>query len=427
MKKAAYILLTIAMLCSCGEDRTYEYLELTQENQWIYDTMKEAYLWNDSVKKPARKNFFAVSEKFFSNLLFRSDNFSFFTDSASTTSYGMGYAIMRDPTGTQRSKNYALVLSVEPGSPAHMASIKRGDWISKIGSNSITTSTTVLDRGAATTIYTQKIELDEESMTYSWTSGDTIKMEAAREATPAAIYLDTIYTQRNRKIGYIVYNRFTPNSNEAFKEKLSHFKAEQVNDLIIDLRYNSGGSIATAGTIAGMLLPTDVKNAPYCNLQYNSYNCDKDTAYMLDGTDIFTPEKLYIVCSNSTRGAAETFIHALRTTLGYNNAIVIGEQTYGEYVMTEKIESKYNFAINPAVAYIGDDEGTMYLKYGITPNYQMDELTNYHSIYALGNRQEYMLYNILYHIANGSMPHDQPQQASATEIRMASNAKGIMR
>ena len=92
MKKAAYILLTIAMLCSCGEDRTYEYLELTQENQWIYDTMKEAYLWNDSVKKPARKNFFAVSEKFFSNLLFRSDNFSFFTDSASTTSYGMGYA-----------------------------------------------------------------------------------------------------------------------------------------------------------------------------------------------------------------------------------------------------------------------------------------------------------------------------------------------
>ena len=73
------------------------------------------------------------------------------------------------------------------------------------------------------------------------------------------------------------------------------------------------------------------------------------------------------------------------------------------------------------------DEGAMYLKYGITPNYQMDELTNYHSIYALGNRQEYMLYNILYHIANGSMPHDQPQQASATEIRMASNAKGIMR
>ncbi|MBR5244251.1 MAG: hypothetical protein IKW13_08450, partial [Thermoguttaceae bacterium] len=43
--------------------------ELTEECQWIYAQMKEHYLWNDSIKQPARSKFFSKSSDFYKSLL----------------------------------------------------------------------------------------------------------------------------------------------------------------------------------------------------------------------------------------------------------------------------------------------------------------------------------------------------------------------
>ena len=58
MKKSTYLSLLlalfVAMFTSCGEDRTHEYYDLTEENQWIYSQMQEVYLWRDKLKEPSR-------------------------------------------------------------------------------------------------------------------------------------------------------------------------------------------------------------------------------------------------------------------------------------------------------------------------------------------------------------------------------------
>ena len=58
MKKATYLSLAlafvVAMFSSCGEDRTHEYYDLTEENQWIYSRMQEVYLWRDKLKEERR-------------------------------------------------------------------------------------------------------------------------------------------------------------------------------------------------------------------------------------------------------------------------------------------------------------------------------------------------------------------------------------
>ena len=82
---AAIVALSIA---SCGEDRTYQYLEYTADCQWIYSTMKEHYLWSDSIKQPKREKFFSKSSDFYKGLLYKEDKTSYYGDSASTTSYG---------------------------------------------------------------------------------------------------------------------------------------------------------------------------------------------------------------------------------------------------------------------------------------------------------------------------------------------------
>ena len=425
---AACLFMLLMFLSSCGEDRTYEYLELTQENQWIYEKMQDVYLWSDSTKRPDRKSFFAKESAFFQSLLQRNDRFSHFADSAISTSYGLSYAIMRDPLGVQKSKSFALVLFVEPGSPAANAGLKRGDWITKIGKYALNASNYgYLDRGGAASVFTSRIVLDEESMEYVWQEGDTLQMGAATTLSPIDVYVDTVYSQRGRKIGYLVCNSFSADGKEAILSSIENFKQQNVGELIIDLRYNRGGSIAVAAEAASMIVPAENVGDTFCKLAYNSLNSDRDTIYKYVQSNTLSLGKVYIICGAETRGAAEAFIAALRTALGYNNVAVIGETTAGEYVATETIESPYNFSITPAVAFVENGDGASLYGAGVVPGYTMDELSDFYRIYNLGNTQEYMLYNTIYYIVNGSFPQYEAAKANVSSKSLPAYGKSISR
>ena len=425
---AACLFMLLMFLSSCGEDRTYEYLELTQENQWIYEKMQDVYLWSDSMKRPDRKSFFAKESAFFQSLLQRNDRFSHFADSAISTSYGLSYAIMRDPLGVQKSKSYALVLFVEPGSPAANAGLKRGDWITKIGKYTLNASNYgYLDRGDAASVFTSRIVLDEESMEYVWQEGDTLQMGAATTLSPIDVYVDTVYSQRGRKIGYLVCNSFSADGKEAILSSIENFKQQNVGELIIDLRYNRGGSIAVAAEAASMIVPAENVGDTFCKLAYNSLNSNCDTIYKYVQSNTLSLGKVYIICGAETRGAAEAFIAALRTALGYNNVAVIGETTAGEYVATETIESPYNFSITPAVAFVENGDGASLYDAGVVPGYTMDELSDFYRIYNLGNTQEYMLYNTIYYIVNGSFPQYEAANANVSSKSIPAYGKSISR
>ena len=425
---AACLFVLLMFLSSCGEDRTYEYLELTQENQWIYEKMQDVYLWSDSMKRPDRKSFFAKESAFFQSLLQRNDRFSHFADSAINTSYGLSYAIMRDPLGVQKSKSYALVLFVEPGSPAANAGLKRGDWITKIGKYTLNASNYgYLDRGGAASVFTSRIVLDEESMEYVWQEGDTLQMGAATTLSPIDVYVDTVYSQRGRKIGYLVCNSFSADGKEAILSSIENFKQQNIGELIIDLRYNRGGSIAVAAEAASMIVPAENVGGTFCKLAYNSLNSDRDTIYKYVQSNTLSLGKVYIICGAETRGAAEAFIAALRTALGYNNVAVIGETTAGEYVATETIESPYNFSITPVVAFVEGGDGANLYGAGVVPGYTMDELSDFYRIYNLGNTQEYMLYNTIYYIVNGSFPQYEAAKANVSSKSLPAYGKSISR
>ena len=124
--KTFIIAVATAAMCSCGEDRSQEFYELTKENQWTYNAMKEAYLWADSIKPISQRTYFNTPAKFFASLLYKSDGTSFFDDLSNATTYGFSFSLMRDPLGIAPAKVYALVEYVEPSSVAATAGLQRG-------------------------------------------------------------------------------------------------------------------------------------------------------------------------------------------------------------------------------------------------------------------------------------------------------------
>ena len=409
MKKFSYIpfifLFLLPALFSCGEDRTFEYEEMTQENQWIYSKMKEVYLWGDSIKKPGQKEFFATRAKFFNSLLDKKDNVSFFTDSVSLTSYGFAYAVMRDPIGRNPSKYYALVLYVEPGSPASDAGLERGCWISSAGGKALTASgSTLLANGTGVDIKTDYIEYDDEEATYFWEAGETLSLSAAREVNYSSIPSAAVYNVRGKKAGYLLCNNFTGNDFVArMNDVLGSFAAEEVTDIIIDLRYNNGGSITNASDFASALVGEGLWSTPFCTIKGKDDVADTTYCYNPQSISLGN-RKIYVIIGKKTSGAAELFISSLNASRPMYDVVTLGEKSAGAYIYTERYTSPYGFSINPAVAILHNASGDMLSQAGVAADYQLNELADVKHFKPLGSEQEYMLYNTLFLIANGTLP-----------------------
>lgn len=396
------LLATALSLLSCGEDRTYEYLEKTAENQWIFSKMREEYLWADGLKSPERNEFFATPSKFFTSLLAKGDKTSFFSDTTATTSYGMKFALMRDPLGEKMSRYFALVLFIEPGSPAASAGLERGMWISSINGKALTASSgKQLTQGEALNVETQDIEFDDVESKYVWSAGKAFTLQPSTAITDRALLLDTVYNVRSNKVGYILCNNLNGSAlADEFQTVALDFLAENVTDIVLDMRYCNGGSIENAAEIAAIFVPASLTETPFATLNGKEEEVYGYPAPLTNLSD----KKLYIIIGNDTRGMAELFIASVNASRGMYEVLTIGERTAGSNLMTREFESPFSFSINPAVAIMASSNGAELTAEGITPDYPLDELEEVEHIYPLGNEREYILRNVEYLIINGTMP-----------------------
>lgn len=400
--KLSLILTALISFVSCGEDRTYEYLEKTAENQWIFSTMSEEYLWADEIKTPERSGFFSTPSKFFASLLVKSDKASFFSDSTATTSYGMQFALMRDPLGEKMSRYYALVLNVEPGSPADAAGIVRGTWIATVNNKALTSSAAAqLTSGNAISMGTQAIEYDDEKEKYVWTAGETLQLQPSATIATKAIPFHAVYDVRSSKIGYILCNTLNGSTiTEEFQDIILDFLSQDVADVILDVRYCTGGTLDNAAAIASAFVSTSLAGTPFASLTGKD---EEILAYPASPVNI-SDKKLYIITGNATKGAVETLIASVNASRGMYDVLTIGATTAGTNVMTREFQSQFAFNINPAVALISASNGIELSAAGIAPDYPLDELEEIQHIYPLGNEREYILRNVQYLIVNGNMP-----------------------
>ncbi len=402
IRKLIALPLLALLVCSCGEDRSGEYYELTQENQWIYYKMKEVYLWADAIGEIKQNIFFSTPSQFFKKLLYTDDKTSFFTDTLATTSYGITTSLMRDPLGITPSKTYALIEFVEPGSVAETAGLERGMWISEIDGSRLTTSSAAkLSAGTGVEVTVQKMEFDDVEEIYYWEEKGNTTLSAATEIKSTSIPATAIIDDISSKSGYILCNTFDgEEAADALGNALSTMVAEGVDNIILDLRYNNTISLADAAAASAPFVPADRQGTPFCSLA-KAIDSDEHTELLIPASNInVSNNPLYIITTTRTKGVTNAFVKAVQATRA--NVKVVGQKASGANLYTECYESPYLFKINPATAYIFDIEGEPLQP--ALPDYAVAEYDNYRSIYPLGAKQEHILNNISYIIANGTLP-----------------------
>ena len=398
MKKVSHIfaLITALMLAACGEDRSNEYYELTKENRWIYDNMKEAYLWKNEIGDIAQQTYFNTSAQFFKKLLNKEDNVSFLT-ADDAVSYGIKYSLMRDPLGVSPSKVYALVEYVEPNSVAAAAGIERGMWISAIDGKGLYMSSTTLGNGAALQLTICNIIQDASNEALMWSEGETYAVAAATQLATPALPISKTIVCGSKNATYILLNTF---DGQDAVESLSSAVAEfDTQDIILDLRFNESYNIGDAATAAALFAPANRAESAFCTI-YKDINFDTHERILFPASSINVADKnLYIITSGATKGVANIFIEAVKSVRD-SNTIIAGTSPAKSDLLTEKRASPYGFSIHPATAIIADAYGN--LLQGITPDLPIDATGAYDAIYPLGDEREYILHNICERISTGN-------------------------
>ena len=161
------------------------------------------------------------------------------------------------------------------------------------------------------------------------------------------IFLSNVITRGSHKIGYLMYNGFFSGFDNQLNTTILNLKNQGITELVLDLRYNGGGSVRTASFLASMITgqftnQLFTKEHWNANLQKQfedrnpEFLVNNFSAKLADNTAInhLNLDKLYVITTGSTASASELVINGLNP---YITVKSIGTKTVGKYVASIKV------------------------------------------------------------------------------------------
>ncbi|MDR0893801.1 MAG: hypothetical protein LBN06_00635 [Prevotellaceae bacterium] len=450
MKQKVLFLLFVALALNacCKDDKEpTANTERTETQKWIEEKMRDEYLWYTEIPAANKLNYQLETENFFTSLLSKKDGKSYTgSDGKSHHSYfsyieklkddatTRGYINEKDSYGmeclglnvmNQDSKEYelwGLVCYVLPGSPAQEAGVERGDWLILRNDKAMSSVSELMSGAACSFKVVHGLTLSNKGLVYD--TEKTINIPASRAVVDNPVFLYTTYkTQEGKHVGYLVYNQFQAgiegsDADTSYDDKLREISAQfaDVDDFVLDLRYNNGGLLSSAVLLCNMLCPANAVGKDLGYLEYNDGHKSviRPTASQTDIHNL-NLSTLYVLTSESTASASEMVINNLRP---YMKVVMIGEQTVGKNVgSVDYTDNTKTWKIHPIVCRITNSEGNGNYSNGLIPDQTLSEVFEYndkgnvseiHPVFPLGDPNE-RLFNAALNAINGQTRAIRPE------------------
>ena len=460
--KIKYILvLFLALLSfqSC-EDNDDDEKSNPDVNEFIWNGLNLYYLWQADVPNLADNRFSSEAQfkRFLNGYsdpvdLFDAlrvnesiDRFSWIVDDyrelegqlqGNTNSNGVEFGLNLKSSGSEEVIGW--VRYIVPKSDASTKNIKRGDIFYAVNGTTLTVDNYIDLLFGSNNNY--KLNFADFSNGTFIPNGKSVDLtKTPLEENP--ILINKVIISGSHKIGYLMYNGFYSNYDSELNDDFGALKSQGITDLVLDLRYNGGGSVLTATRLASMITGSFTGQV-FAKQQWNSkvedyYNSnDPDElknffTNKIGSTPInsLNMSKIYILTSQSSASASELVINGLKPFI---NVVQIGDVTVGKNVGSitlydsptfdkENRNPNHRYAMQPIVLKIVNAVGFGDYQNGLVPNFQQKEAiaTN---LGVLGSTSEPLLSTAIAKIT-GVTARLKPQTAGL-EFKSVSNSKSI--
>ncbi len=429
---------------SCS-DKTEDIPADVKINDFVWGGMNAYYLWQENVSDLADNRFsnreqlnsylagFDSPDNLFNQLLdypseYPKDPnrvFSWIVDDyialeesfqGIRTTTGLKIVVANYNDGSQNV--YAYVRDVAIGSSADANGVTRGMIISEVDGIQLT----LANFRDLLTAESFTIGLADYNGGNPTANGTTINVTSSVvEENPVKI-ANVPYNDGVNKIGYLLFNQFSTSYDDELNAAFAYFKSEAITDLVIDLRYNGGGSVRTA-TYLGSMITGQFNEEVFSQQEWNSKVMNNSGGY--DFKNYFTNEidngqvneainslelsRIYFIVTDNSASASELVINALKA---YIDVSLVGTQTYGKHVGSitlydsdnytkngPNFDSSHTWAMQPIVLEIQNKNGENAPE-GFIPDVEIVEDPS--NLGVLGEADEPLLERTIQLIVNGS-------------------------
>lgn len=288
------------------------------------------------------------------------------------SAYGIGigsfFASLADPG----RDDYILTVSyVYPGSPAANAGVRRGDSIYSIDGVTIDKNNYESYVSDILNSPSDSYKLDFIRFEPDETLSEYVLKEHSVTVSPDVFgYNPVIYSDiidlSSVKVGYMVLESFESEAQSALTEQLDAFRSAGIDELILDLRFNTGGEVQQSRYLASSIVGRAYDDKTFCNLQFNDGSLEtwkfRSGPTGLDvlgqAPEIPGLERVWIIMSERTASASELIINGLQG-VGFP-VILIGSRSEGKnvgMVISQTVYEGRRFEFAPVTYRALDAEG----------------------------------------------------------------------
>ena len=249
---------------------------------------------------------------------------------------------------------FGVVRYILPGSDAADKDIVRGELFNRVNG-------TELNR---TNYQSLLFGNDFYSLGFAnYNNGDPVEIDkevslVKDRYTENPVFINKTITLGDKKIGYLMYNSFTSSFDDELNQAFGELKSQGIDELVLDLRYNGGGSVRTATYLGAMItgqFPGSLFSSENWNSKVMAYFDTLDEAERDSYLNTYFPDeiegsssainslgltKVYVITTRSTASASELIINSLKP---YIDVVVVGSQGTGKFVASTTLYDSDDF------------------------------------------------------------------------------------
>ncbi len=331
-----YLFLLLAAVLTTACERNFinpESNKLTKDV--LYDVMNEWYLWYDQMPAVNPGDYSSLSELLDALRLEPTDKWSYVVSTEEYDRFydqneyiGHGFGLKWDEEGRLR------ISFTFDGTSAGSQGVERGWEILGINGESITLESNIDSLLGADSVGVQNAFSFRDNL------GQSVNLNLTKEIVDINTVLHSeIIDLDGSKVGYFVYQQFLSNSVTELDDVFGSFVDNDVDEVVVDLRYNGGGQVDAARHLGSLLAGEFAIKRTFVSYEYNDKKAssfDRDITYLeLDDMLDPTPDRIFFITTGASASASELVINSLLGLTGLNRPLdiyLVGDDTYGKPV-----------------------------------------------------------------------------------------------
>ncbi len=306
------------------------------------------------------------------------------------TFVGHGFRVGLDDAGNAR------IAMIYDNSPLYIQGVRRGWIIKKINGVDLAP---IMIAGDATA-YTNLIGPGEAGITniFLFTRPDgtdeTISSTKSSFTVHTVLLCDTLHLSGGIA-GQLVFDSFIEPSENELQNAFAYLNANGVTDLILDLRYNTGGYLYIAQELASYIAGSSQQGSVFAKLSYNDKHQEANTTYpFVSISNSLGLSRVVVITTRETASASEAVINGLKPFI---NVVTIGDTTNGKPTGMNGWPVGQKYWMWPITFKIVNSQNVGDYFAGISPEKEVsDDITH-----DFSDRKELCLKEAIYYLEHG--------------------------